>query len=631
MSVSTSSTPNGFGGRLFVTRLIGLVIQKLNTPLATIVICIFIPLGFGLWSWLFGMDSNWDLRNYHLYNAFAFLNDKLSIDFAVAGFQSYFNPLLDLPYFYAITHLPPQLVGFLYGVLHGLNFIVVLVICRTVLRSLPASEKNLITLCLAAAGCVTVNFLSSIGNTMGDNTTSLFCLSSVALVLHSCSFASIKTKRSLQLICAAGLLMGMGTGLKLTNAIYAVALCASLPFGATSPKMKVRMIIAFGVSVLAGMALTAGFWFYRMWQTFGNPLFPQFGNIFPNPIARNISVADTTYLPKSIFEQFIWPVLISLDAHRVSELNLRQIIWALFYFLCIGLLIRSASCRFRGLTSPQMAMECRVVISTVVVAFIVWMKLFSIYRYLVPAELLLPLAIFILCQHLFSYSRAKWLAGILISIASAVVLLGGFKGWGHERWAREAFQVEVPALADPSHTSVLITQGNPPLAWIAAAFPATVAFAQVDGGFPKGPKYTEHIRQRVVGRNGPAFALIQGYQDDRILKALEVQANVARFRLTKSAAGCFALEIINDKLRWPALFKAGSSLNEQDKCTLDFDTLRKPIDIAQKNANERGKSARILTQLNLSLKQETCIFLKGGIGASDEIFQWCAVNIGSAN
>jgi hypothetical protein len=53
-----------------------------------------VPCLFGLYSLWLGADANWDLYNYHLYNAFAWLHGKLQTDLAPAGLQSYFNPLI---------------------------------------------------------------------------------------------------------------------------------------------------------------------------------------------------------------------------------------------------------------------------------------------------------------------------------------------------------------------------------------------------------------------------------------------------------------------------------------------------------------------------------------------------------
>jgi len=86
-----------------------------------------------------GQNSNWDLRNYHLYLPFALLEGRLGTDLMPAGPQSNFNPLLDLPYYpLAVSWLPdwPRLVAFLAGLPYGLFVCLVLEICCVLARSL---------------------------------------------------------------------------------------------------------------------------------------------------------------------------------------------------------------------------------------------------------------------------------------------------------------------------------------------------------------------------------------------------------------------------------------------------------------------------------------------------------------
>src|SRR6185312_16715658 len=45
---------------------------------------------------VWGPDASWDLRNYHLYNAFAALNGKLGYDLAPAQMQTFHWPGLDI-------------------------------------------------------------------------------------------------------------------------------------------------------------------------------------------------------------------------------------------------------------------------------------------------------------------------------------------------------------------------------------------------------------------------------------------------------------------------------------------------------------------------------------------------------
>src|SRR5450755_4444839 len=50
-----------------------------------------------------GQDVNWDLRNYHFYNAWAFIHDRLGWDLAPAQLQTFHNPLLDLPFYWMVA------------------------------------------------------------------------------------------------------------------------------------------------------------------------------------------------------------------------------------------------------------------------------------------------------------------------------------------------------------------------------------------------------------------------------------------------------------------------------------------------------------------------------------------------
>jgi hypothetical protein len=59
-------------------------------------------LGAGLVSLGLGQDASWDLKSYHYYNPWAFLNKRAAIDLAPAGIQSFHNPAADLP-FYALV------------------------------------------------------------------------------------------------------------------------------------------------------------------------------------------------------------------------------------------------------------------------------------------------------------------------------------------------------------------------------------------------------------------------------------------------------------------------------------------------------------------------------------------------
>src|ERR1700675_206739 len=62
---------------------------------------------------LLRQDVNWDLRNYHFYNAWAFVYGRLGWDLAPAQLQTLHNPLLALPFYWMVAaDWPPQLISF---------------------------------------------------------------------------------------------------------------------------------------------------------------------------------------------------------------------------------------------------------------------------------------------------------------------------------------------------------------------------------------------------------------------------------------------------------------------------------------------------------------------------------------
>jgi hypothetical protein len=139
-------------------------------------------------------------------------------------------------------------------------------------------------------------------------------------------------------LLAAGAAMGASAGLKLTNATYAVALCAALLTAPLAWWQRLRVAFVFGVGVLAGMAMTGGWWFLKMWQTFGNPLFPQFNNLFRSPLAQDNGVIDVFFRPQGWMENLLWPFIFAFNTRRVSEIPLKLALWPVLYVVLAALL-----------------------------------------------------------------------------------------------------------------------------------------------------------------------------------------------------------------------------------------------------------------------------------------------------
>ncbi|MFM7877651.1 MAG: hypothetical protein ACKO8M_14480, partial [Microcystis panniformis] len=172
-------------------------------------------IALGIISVILGQDVSWDLRNYHFYNPYMLLTGRFKYDVLPAQIQTFFNPLMDVPFFVAIYYLklPPVVVGFFLGGFHGLNqWLVHLITYHSFDK---VGERYKITLSVAAAitSIVGAAFLSELGTSIGDSTSSVFVLAGLFLII-ACLGRNQPVK--VKTIIFAGLLLGLATGLKLT-------------------------------------------------------------------------------------------------------------------------------------------------------------------------------------------------------------------------------------------------------------------------------------------------------------------------------------------------------------------------------------------------------------------------------
>ncbi len=531
----------------------------LNTPRAQLLAAVLLPVCIGFVALLLGADANFDLRSAHLYNPYAFLTGRMQLDLAPTGMQNYFNPLLDVPYYWMSLHWPPRLTGFVLGCVQGLNFVLLLGILRQALPALPSPDRYRLPLCLALAGCLTTNFFTAIGNSMGDAVSSLFPLGALLILLLAWERLTAWSMRAAVLLMAAGFIAGLGVGLKLTTAVYALALCLGFMAVPLPWPRRFGFATLFGLGVLLGLAVTGGFWFLKMWQDYGNPLYPQFSAIFPSPLTQPIDVADTRYLPKGLLQTLLWPLLISLDSRRVSELRVLQVIWPLLYALFLAWGAQSLYRRLRGRGAPSLDPRHAYLLAFIVLGFILWMKLFSVYRYLLTIELLAPLAVFTLLAQMLGHERGRRVAAWLLGGTVCIALLGGTRSWGHQPWADSMFRVETPVFDAPASTTVLTVgeADSGPYTWLAVFYPPAVAFAGVHTGFPASRAYVEKLHAMVEQRGGPAYAIVAAYENPAMDEAqrrdkegaiARVNAWAARLGFDRSNSGCLSLRWVNERL-----------------------------------------------------------------------------------
>ncbi|CAN7693988.1 hypothetical protein LJR289_005564 [Pseudoduganella sp. LjRoot289] len=597
----------------------------LSGPRAPFIAALLVPLVCGLLSLMLGQDDGWDLKNYHWYNPHALLNGRMAVDMAPGQWQSYFNPTIDIPYYLLASWFPGPLAGFVFGVLHGLNFLLVLAIARSVLGA-SVAEGHRVPLLLAVAGMCGAGFLSELGNSMGDNMTSLLVLSALAVLLKRWDRLRRWSAAAALAAIASGFVMGLGTGLKLTNVTYAVALCLAFFIVPGSLWLRFRLAFVFGLGTLAGIAVTAGWWFLKMWQTFGNPLFPQFNDIFRSPLAMPLGVIDNFHMPKNALEALFWPVVFSFDFTRVSELVLRQTIWPILYLLfagvCVWLLYRRVTKKSGGL--PPLSPRAQFLMLFFAVAYLGWMKLFGIYRYLVPVELLAPLLVWVLLQRVLAPAAARRVGGWALAFTTLAVF--PFVTWGHASWASKSFSAEVPPFTQPASSIVFTAHAHPPMGWMATFMPKEVSVISLGSGFPETPAYVARIKAVVDSRPGPHFAMLyasKNYKETSMQKKLEL---VQALGLTGSPASCATLDKLLQRVRFQVQMKPLPGAKDGQHCTLELQPKYR-MDLAQLDREVVAAAEKNLANYGLKLDGPACKIYPAAIGADPYPYQLCPVTV----
>ncbi len=442
---------------------------------------------FGCWALALGMDASWDLRNYHYYNGWRLLNGQIDRDVLMAQPPSFFNPLIDVPYAWAVERLPAKAIGFTLGALHGFNVALLFAIARRLLR--PA--KDWAAAALAMVGACGAGGLSELGTVFYDNLLSVGVLASVLLVVARWrDLAEAAPPRAVRIALLTGLPVGLAFGLKQP----AVVFCAGLAAAFLLLPGRRWLAFAFGMGAAAGFMVTGGYWALHLWQTTGNPLFPYFNHIFASPWALAQSYRDPAYLPGSLWEAVTLGFRFPFTPRVAGEAwNVDFRIFAVLALLPLAL--RRAR---EPLLEPGPE---RWLLAASVITYALWVGLFSIYRYIIALEMVAPILVIGLL------GRLRW--GRVLAGAVAVALLATTQPgtWLRVEWRERAIEAEVPAIAP--NALVLVT-GHEPLSFLVPLFPDNVRFVRVDSTFtlPSGPTpFRDLFRRAVKSAGGPIYAL----------------------------------------------------------------------------------------------------------------------------
>jgi hypothetical protein len=480
-----------------------------------------------------GKDVSWDFRNYHWYIPYAFLHGRLGFDIAVAHQATYYNPLLDTPFYLLATHLHAWLALGILGATQGANIVPLYFLSRTLLRIEPRRLIAAIAALLCMLGSLTL-YLA--GATYYDNVMSLLVLAALALAVAKRDTLNVGSVwQNASIAGVGGILVGIAMGLKLPEAPFAVGFAAALAVLPGTAKNRAARLVAATAGGLLGFAIFEGFWMAEMLRLTGNPVFPYFNQYFHSPLALAAPYRDLRFIPHSLEHQLFFPLLFSIDWRVADDLPFRDIRVGVAYVLLIAAvpvwLVTKR--RENALVAPEVA---AALFAFAAVSYAIWLKVFAIYRYIVILEMLSPLLI-AAAVGLWPLSRPA-----RILIAAAILLWVQATSRPMEPGRAPAtdpyVQASIPPIPHPERTMILMT-GEAPLGYLVPSLPQTIPVLRIDGWLIQpqdGSRLTAEARRRVDSFPGDLFVIADAGELARSHDALAV------YGLAMNAAECRNIE-----------------------------------------------------------------------------------------
>jgi len=453
-----------------------------------------------------GQDANWDLQNYHFYNPYALVTDRLDWDIAPAQLQTYHNPLADLPFYWAVrADVQPQWIAVLLALPAGIAAFFLFLSLQRLFSGLGVGRGRLHAALALLIGVTGAAGVPLIGTTTNDWPGAMLIVIAIWLLLKSSLMVG---REKLLVIAFAGLISGIAAGLKLTTAFYAASLCLTLlltvrPFRAQA----IARAAAFASLALIGFTVTAGFWLWRMYSEFGNPFFPYFNDWFRSPW-WDFTALSSGYAPSTPLEWLRFPFrLFRYNAGVVGELAFRD--WRVPLALCAAIVFLamltwgSFRPRREGLR-PEETCGWQFLAVFWLVAFVLWTFEHAVHRYIIPLELFSG-AILIMIVLRFLPARAQIAAALVVT--GVVIAKTAYPAAPRVPFGQHFFEAKVPKL--PANTLVLLVE-DAPLAYVIPFLDPSARFAGANNNLVQPGQRNLMARKiaRVIKEHrGPLFAL----------------------------------------------------------------------------------------------------------------------------
>ena len=421
--------------------------MKINKSLLCDTIVFAFLLIFGMWlSAFLQHENNWDFTNYHYYNAFAFLNNRLTYDIVPASVNTFFNPLLDLPLWFYIQYFNDNadLIYALQGIWGGLMLFAFYKIYQLFFKL-----ENIISyVVLALSLLLTLSgeaVFSQFGTSSNETPVAFLLLWGLYILLKMIKLPQTQT---LKKFFAAGLIMGIALGLKQTVIIYCVASGLMLIIGYKYLNKPYKSILVFALGGFIGYIALNGWFMYKYWTLYGNPFFPFLNGVFHSPYFDDFNYRDTRYLPPLKYF-LIYPILWNFKGYTIREQPYVDFRLTLIYIVLIGVFAWLLHQKKLKKFFKEHPLDGSLYVF-IALSFFVWMTMFSILRYSAVLEVI---SIIWFAKMVFWLLERKSLVLPSVFISFFVVLLSVcvFENGAPQKKAQQKF-LDIEPIILPENT-----------------------------------------------------------------------------------------------------------------------------------------------------------------------------------
>jgi hypothetical protein len=391
------------------------------------------------------------------------------------------------------------------------------------------------TIAALAIGVTAAMAVGTLGTTMNDWPGTALMLGAIWLLVRAV-VATEDLAVPWRALVVAGLLAGVGSGLKLTVGTFAVGLCVALLLRPPHARGRLREALVFGAAVLAGFAVSYGYWGWQLWSHFRNPIFPFANEWIGSPWWEQAPAMLRVYGPHSLGGWLEFPLrLREPRPFFVTEVHYTDARIPLLYVLTLvagagAAMARAARGRQPEPSSPAsrpLVAAWTLVAVFWLASFVLWTAQHSILRYIIVLEVLSGLLIVGLLRLML---RSGYADVAITIVAVTLIATTRWPDWWRVDHGQHWFDVQVPPVAP--NALVLVASGTP-VSYVLPFFPPDARHLGVRNNFnwPGRPTLiAKTIADTIRDQRGPIYSLQYPPGDGA--------ADIAAHGLRPVAGGC---------------------------------------------------------------------------------------------